>query len=637
MLKAMRQAAGKLFAGILIVLVMIGFAVVGITGNLSGFARDTLVSVGQTDISATEFQRDLQRQLSFFSQQFGRGLSVDEARAIGLHQQVLDQLVAEATLDEDARRMKLGVSEDRLVKRIADDPSFQDGEGSFDRARLESVLRQNNLREDDFVEEIRNELTRRQLVQALTGAFDAPDAMTRALLRYQQESRTVSLLRLDGWQIRATPTPDDGDLAEFFERTQSDYAAPEFRTIEALLIDPDQVRAGIDVSDEEIEARFARNRDSYVRPERRRVEQLRLDTKEDVLESERQIKAGERTFEEVMQTRGLTAANVDLGLKSRPEFVDPDVARVAFSAPKGDVVAVAESALGPSLIRVAEIEEERIPPLEQVSASIRERIVAERARDAISTLYDAIEDDRAEGLTLAEIAEARGLTLIRVPPVSLAGNGTDGKPVEISSGADELILAAFDSDVGLENDPLLLPNGGFVFFDVTESLPARQRALEEVRPQVLAAWKTEQVRQAIVRQSETLLERLKGGARLEQLASELGLQVERLENVRRSGSQGLSAGAVAAAFAGPEGHYAAAPGEDETTRIILRVDQVTSPEVTSSDQGFTREDARLTREVAGEIITAYLRERQTAYGTKFNRQVFDAVAGVSSSGSDGLR
>lgn len=637
MLKAMRQAAGKLFAGILIALVMIGFAVVGITGNLSGFTRDTLASVGKTDISATEFQRDLERQMSFISQQFGRGLSLEDARAIGLPQQVLDQLLAEATLDEDGRRLGLGVSEDTLVQRIADDPNFRDGEGNFDRRRLEAVLRQNNLREDDFVKEIRSELTRRQLLQAVTGGFEPPPALTQALVRYQQETRSVSVLTLDGWQIREVPKPDDEQLAEFFERTKTDYAAPEFRKIDALLIDPDRLRQTIEVSDDEIAARFERDRDSYVRPERRRVEQIRLETEEAVTQARDRIASGEQTFEDIVQAQGLTTANVNLGLKSRPEFVDPEVARVAFSANEGDVLAVTGSTLGPSLIRVAEVEAESAPALKDVSASIRDRIVEQRMRDAVSDLYDRVEDDRAEGLTLSEIAAARQMELVQVPEVSLTGEGPDGKRLDIFAGGDELILAAFDSEVGLENDPLSLPNGGFVFFEVTESIPARQRSLEEVRPQVAAAWSREQVRQAIARQSEELLERLKAGATLEQIAGELGLQVKRIENLRRSAGQDLPPAAVAAAFGGPEGHLASAPGKDPTTRLLIRVDATAVPEIETSDPGFSRQEAQLSREMAAEIVTAYLRERQAVYGSRVNMQIYNAVTGAGSTGSDALR
>jgi peptidyl-prolyl cis-trans isomerase D len=68
------------------------------------------------------------------SQQFGMRLTPEQARAFGVEQQVLAQLVAGASLDQLADDMNLGLSEDRLAQLIGDDPAFKAVNGQFDRS-----------------------------------------------------------------------------------------------------------------------------------------------------------------------------------------------------------------------------------------------------------------------------------------------------------------------------------------------------------------------------------------------------------------------------------------------------------------------------------------------------------------------
>ena len=62
--------------------------------------------------------------------------------AFGIDNQVLAQLVAGAVLDEQARKLGLGVSKDRLAQLAREDPAFEGPSGTFDRQQFEQVLRQ---------------------------------------------------------------------------------------------------------------------------------------------------------------------------------------------------------------------------------------------------------------------------------------------------------------------------------------------------------------------------------------------------------------------------------------------------------------------------------------------------------------
>src|ERR1700748_1103331 len=112
MLRGMRKASsgwlGKIImAGVMGVLI-ISFGIWGIADIFRGFGQSTLAKIGSTEISTDQFRQLYTDKLQQISRQFGRPLSPEQARAFGLDRQLLQQTIAEASLDEGARRMGLG-------------------------------------------------------------------------------------------------------------------------------------------------------------------------------------------------------------------------------------------------------------------------------------------------------------------------------------------------------------------------------------------------------------------------------------------------------------------------------------------------------------------------------------------------
>ena len=67
---------------------------------------------------------------------------MDQARAFGFDRQVLQQTIAEAALDEEARRLGLGQSDAETMRMIFSDPNFKGVNGTFDPARFQAMIRQ---------------------------------------------------------------------------------------------------------------------------------------------------------------------------------------------------------------------------------------------------------------------------------------------------------------------------------------------------------------------------------------------------------------------------------------------------------------------------------------------------------------
>src|SRR6185312_5742270 len=134
MLTAMRTAAGSWVAKLFFIVLVVSFAGWGISGRIEGgFGSNSVLKAGDTSVSLNEYRLAYDRQLSTLSQRLGQRLTREQATALGVDQQVLSQLVAGAVLDEQARRLGLGISTGRIADLTRQDQAFRGPDGQFNR------------------------------------------------------------------------------------------------------------------------------------------------------------------------------------------------------------------------------------------------------------------------------------------------------------------------------------------------------------------------------------------------------------------------------------------------------------------------------------------------------------------------
>src|SRR2546429_6261556 len=167
MLRGMRKASsnwlGKTIMAVVMGVLIISFGIWGIADIFRGFGQSTLAKVGHIEIWLNQFRQLYTDRLQQISRQFGRPLTTEQARAFGLDRQVLQQTIAEAALDEDARRMGLGQSDAETLRVIHNDPNFKGINGQFDAARFVAMIRQAGYTEQRYLAEQRRVSLRRQI------------------------------------------------------------------------------------------------------------------------------------------------------------------------------------------------------------------------------------------------------------------------------------------------------------------------------------------------------------------------------------------------------------------------------------------------------------------------------------------
>ena len=175
MLESMRNASqgvvGKAIMTVVMGLIIVSFVIWGVGDMLRGFSPSTVASVGGAKISAQDYRVAYDRAIQQYQRRLKRPFTNEEARQIGLDRSVLQQLLSEAAVDDEARKLGLGISDEALREVITSNPSFRDKSGAFDPARLAAALRDMDMNERGFVSELRKQALR-QFIVARAGDGD---------------------------------------------------------------------------------------------------------------------------------------------------------------------------------------------------------------------------------------------------------------------------------------------------------------------------------------------------------------------------------------------------------------------------------------------------------------------------------
>src|SRR6266436_3336084 len=341
MLRGMRKASsnwlGKIIMATVMGVLIVSFGVWGIADIFRGFGQSTLAKIGRTEISTEQFRQIYTDKLQQLGRQFGRPLNMDQARAFGLDRQVLQQTIAEATLDEEARRMGLGQSEAETMRMIYADPNFKGLNGNFEPARFQATIRQYGFgTEQRYLSEQRRLGLRRQIAGTITAGLEPPKVLIDALTRFQNEQRSIDYIKLDAAQAGAIDPPSPETLAAYFDDHKTQFRAPEYRKISFVAITPEEIGKWTDVSDDDAKKIFEQRRDKFGTPEQREVSQIVFPNAEEAAAARGRLTSG-TSFEDIARERGLNASDVDLGMIAKSAIIDPAIADAAFSLPSGEI------------------------------------------------------------------------------------------------------------------------------------------------------------------------------------------------------------------------------------------------------------------------------------------------------------
>jgi peptidyl-prolyl cis-trans isomerase D len=603
----------------------LSFAIWGIGDIFRGFGRSALAKVGSTEIGIEQFRTIYNDRLQQLGRQVGRPISTDQARAFGFDRQILGQLIGETALDERARQMGLNLSDGEVANAIMTDPAFR-GVSGFDRARFEAIIRQAGFSEPRYVAEHRKQMLRRQIVSTVGGDLTVPKAAVEAAYRYSNEERAIDYVVLDRSQAGTLTPPSPEELAKYFDERKGQFRAPEYRKVVLVVVTPAEMAKWASISDADARRFFEERKARYSTPEQRQVQQIVFPNEEEAQAASAKIAQG-TAFDAVAKERGLQESDIDLGTIPKSGIIDQAVADAAFALKEGEVSAPVKGRFGTALVRVLKIQPGTTRSYEQVADEIKRDVALEQAKAQISSLRDKLEDARAGGETLAEAAEKLKLPTRTIEAIDRNGRTPEGVPISDLPKAAELAPAIFTTDVGVETDPLQY-EGGYVWYDVAGVTPARERTLDEVKTELEIRYANDDIAKRLAAKADAMVEKLKAGGSLKDIAAEGNLKVETAAGIKRGDpTENLSAPTTNAVFRTPKGAAGSAEGVQATQRVVFRVNEVKVPDLDMNSPDAKQISDTLRNALGNELLAGYGERLERDVGVTINPSALNQVTG----------
>lgn len=524
MLDGFRKHSKSILVKGLLFLLIASFAVWGIGDMLRPATQGSSVAtVGGVEVSAQQVYNDYQREMARLRQLVGdQGLDPNMTSAIGAS--VVDRAVNRTLLSVVADDLGVAVSDTQVKESIQSSEIFQ-ADGVFSRARFDQVMFSNQLNEEKYIELVREDLARDQVISALASGASLPESALLSLYKHREEKRSIDYVVINNSDAVAPVVVSDDEIRKFYDENTQDFMAPEYRQATLLRITPDDVAEQIDVPLEKIEDAFSARQGELKVPERRLVQQMVFTSEVEAKAAVTALTGGE-SFENVAQNLlQLDASALTLGEVTQNDLPD-ELRDTVFALSLNEASAPVQSALGWHILRVTNITEAVNPDFDSVKEDLRQAVALEMAADELYRLSTEVEDALGGGATIEEAAKVVGLDLIKIASTDRSGTSAEGTLVKdvfnTQAILDEIFSITSDAELTMKDDQ----KGGYFMVrleGITETAP---RPFDTVKAAVKARMEDIKKGEATKVRADSLLAHVQGGQAFDTVMTGAGLTIE---------------------------------------------------------------------------------------------------------------
>ncbi|WP_294485925.1 SurA N-terminal domain-containing protein [uncultured Mailhella sp.] len=486
-IRANAQSWGvKLAFGIIIVV----FVFWGI-GSYSG-PKGLVASVNGRNITEVEFQRAYAMMEDNVRRSIPNVTS-EMLESFQLEQRVLQSLMQEKLIEDEAERAGLTISPYELRAALEQLPFFQK-DGKFDADTYREVLSKNHITPRQFETDQAKSMLPAKLQRLVTaGAYVDPSAV-KAIFDYAAERRRVDYILFPASAHMDKAAPSDEEVAKTYEAQSANFTVPPSVNVEFIRLDPAVMGDPASISDADLRAAYDARKNQFTEEEKIHARHILVRVpanapEADVKKAEEQIKAlearirGGEDFAEVARSGqdGTAEQGGDLGWFTAGQMV-PEFSKAAFALKDGEVSAPVRTQFGFHLIKKEEHKPAVTHSFDEVKDSLRTQLATEAAGRGLEEKADVVLAQALAGKSMDEAARAASVAAVKAESTGLISAEELGQKLDIRDSDVQTILAAASGTV---LDSAVPSGNALLVVKVLESKPQSVKPLEEVRPLIV--------------------------------------------------------------------------------------------------------------------------------------------------------
>ncbi|MGZ5033257.1 MAG: SurA N-terminal domain-containing protein [Usitatibacter sp.] len=500
MLEAFREFGNKkIVRFIFAIFLIIPFGMFGVDYYFkSPVGGDTVVSVGNQRIGATEVDNAMRQQADTYRQQFRGTFDPAIMDNPEVKRSVLDRLVNEKLMVVGSDRAGVRIPDKELAERIAAEPFFQ-VDGKFSKDRYEQLARAQGLTPVGLDERIRQDYRLVLYRGAIADTTIVPKSTLDSFIKLSEQTREVSVVQLapEAYLAKVKVAPEQ--VKAYYEAHAPEFTTPERARVDFVEFSLDAIAAKVEAPAEEVKKAYedGLQRNQWGLPEERRASHILIAVKPDAPEAEKkaaeakaraladQVRRNPKTFAEVAKKEskdpGSAVNGGDLGFFPRGAMVKP-FEDAAYGAKKDEIVGPVLSDFGYHVIRVTDVRPAKIKSLAEaapeIEANLKKAIAARKFAESAEAFSNMVYEQSS---SLKPAADALKVSIQQSPWL------IKGTPSAPPLSNPKILAEIFSDDAvkGKRNTSAIevAPNV-LVAAHVIEHKPAELRPLDAVRADI---------------------------------------------------------------------------------------------------------------------------------------------------------
>ncbi len=515
MMDNLRAAANHVVLKIILALIILSFVLTGVGNYLIGGSGDYAAKVNGQTIERAQLEQAFQSERSRMQQQLGdqfSALAGNEGYMQQMRRQVLSQLIDNMLLDQYAKKLGLAVSDDQIKDAIRKAPYFQTN-GQFDNAKYLDLIGRMGYTADNFAQSMRQQLVNQQVIQAFGESGFVLPSESQAMAALVLQERDVRLATIDLKALQAKQSAGDDELKAYYDQNKNSFIAPEQVKVSYIPLDAASMQDKVKVSEEDINAYYDQHKSSYGQPERKNYSVIQLKTEAEANAALDELKKG-ADFATLAKEKSTDIISRRTG--GELGWLEPettaDELKQANLTEKGQLSGVVKSSVGYLIVRLNDIEPEKLKPLSEVHDAIAKQVQQEKAVDAYYALQQKVsEAATSDNESLASAEEAAGVKAAQSDWFT-----RDNIPAALNF--KPVVQAIFDGSLigengapGSNSDVITVDGDRAFVVRVSGHKPEGIEPFDQVKDRVAELVKRNKALQAAKLQGEKLLVELKQG------------------------------------------------------------------------------------------------------------------------------